>query len=211
MPTKEEILAKAAELGLKLSDEQIAQHIKDGTLPGKQSAEDWREELKAKYTVDQLVEKLLEAWSEAKDRRLENKELKEKLEKLNAEFAKLKDIAEKYPAIEQALNEFKENEKKRRIAILEKFDENKRNAISYLTDIEKISASDFDTTIALLQDQKLQGMPTSKAPGEPPKEPTLTKEQKAEADRMGLSPAAYLDVMRRREERLKSRQVAAGS
>jgi len=82
--TKEQVLEKAKELGLTLTEEQIEKHVKDGTLPEKEQDLD-------KAELADLVKMIKEQRAENAERRIENKKLKEKLENINKEKEKEKE------------------------------------------------------------------------------------------------------------------------
>ena len=206
--TKDEVVAKAAELSLKLTDEQIDQHVKDQKLPEKPENKSGTsiEDLIVKYSQRQLAEMLLETRSEAAERRRENKTLKEQAEGITREVQELSkfktqtpELEAKLRGLETQLQGVKDSEKKRRELALAKLDEKKKPVFSYLSDVEKISADQFDATMETLVEPGTNGTTSqTPAPGAPKRE--LTTDEKREADRMGLDAAGYLEVMETRKK-----------
>lgn len=207
--TKDEVAAKAKELGLTLIDAEIDQYVKDGKLPEKPDTkryEEMRTEL-AKKTTSELIDLILDARSEAKDRRLENKTLKEQAEALTKEINAVKQDASKYPELESRfktletqLQAARDSEKKRREAIFTKLDEKKRSVIGYLLEVEKIGAEQFDATIELLITAKTNGAESPTPAGIPPTV-QLTDAEKRDALRMGVAEADYKNIMEKRKSR----------
>ena len=207
--TKEEIAMKAKELGLTLTEEQIDGYIKLGKLPEKEETISGTrvEELVKQYSARQLAEMLLETRGEAGDRRRENKDLKAQAEALTKEIQGLTEIKNKYPdletkfkTIESQLQAARESEKKRREAAIQKLDEKKRATFSYLLEVEKIAAEQFDATIEALAETKSPGSGSPSPAGTPPKV-ELSPQEKQEADRMGLTPEAYREIQEKRKTR----------
>jgi hypothetical protein len=197
--TKQQVLDRAKELGLNLTDTQIEQLVKDGKLPEKQTPEERKEELKSKYNVEQLIDMLLDARTDAKQRRHEAKELKDQLEGLKVEMQGISDFKTKYPELEKKLNTLSESEKKRREQILAKLDKAKAERLTYLQDVDRISADQFDSTVELLGSTKSNGAEAPAPGGGDPPKVTLTPDQKREADRMGLSEAEFAEVNAKRK------------
>jgi len=199
--TKQQVLDRAKELGLNLNDAQVEQLVKDGKLPEKQSPEDRKEDLKSRYTIDQLIDMLLDARSEAKDRRHEAKSLKEQAEAMTKEIQGITELKTKYPALEERLKNFSDSEKKRREFVVAKLDKAKAERLTYLLDVDKISADQFDSTVELLGSTKSNGVDTPPPGGGDPPKITLTPDQKREADRMGLNEAEFADVNAKRTKK----------
>ena len=206
--TKEEVAAKAKELSLTLTEEQINQHVTDQRLPEKPEAKTGTtiEELVGKYSQRQLAEMLLETRSEAAERRRENKTLREQSESVTKEVQELSKLKSQTPELEQKLKGMetqlqavRDSEKKRREAAIAKLDEKKRAVFGYLTDVERIGAEQFDATIESLAETKSSGTTIpSPAPGAPKRE--LTDVEKREADHMGVDAAGYIEIMESRKK-----------
>ncbi len=134
---KEDVLAKAQELGLTLSDAEVDRFVAENKLPEKKVPSGTRvEQLLAQHSPRELAEMYLETASEAKDRRLEARTLKEQLEAVGKEIEGYKTQLKDVPGISEQLKKandlvasFKDGEKKRRAAIIEKLDEKKRGAV----------------------------------------------------------------------------------
>lgn len=206
--TKEEVLAKAKELGATLTEEEVNQFVKDGKLPEKHSSyAQKKEELKG-LSVDQLIEKILETSGEARDRRLEAKEYKQKVDELTRQINSLKEVSEKYPELEKQFNStqevlkgIKDSEKKRREATVAKLDKSKAEKISYLLNVDTISSDQFDSTVELLTNTKSKGADAPPpAGGEPPKI-TLSADEKKKATEMGLSDEQYAELQNKRNKK----------
>lgn len=184
--TKDEVIAKAKESGLTLSDAEIDEAVKSGKMPEKKEDHIGTsvDALVTKYTPRQLAEMLIDTRSEAKDRRLENKELKANVETLTVEITKVKELALKSPELEKqltSLNELlakqKEGEKKRREAVMSKLEKEKQDALDYLLNVDNVTPDKFDATVSLFE-KKSNGMSPPPSPGTPPKE-YFTKEEVA--------------------------------
>lgn len=201
MVTKDAVIAKAKELGLTLTEVEIDQFVKDGKLPEASTTPEARKaEMLKKYTAEQLVEMLLDTRAEAKERRIEVRQLKEDAERLTQEIRQVSGLKETYPKVEKALKDLQEAEKARRKQAILKLDAEKQKALDYLMDVDHIPGDKFDSTLELFVGERSQGA-AAPAPGGSP-EIVLTDEQKKEASRMGLEPKAYLDVMKKRGARV---------
>ena len=189
--TKEEVVAKATSLGLTLTEEQINQHVTDQKLPEKEKQKDGTtvEELVAKYSPQQLAVMLQETRSEAAERRRENKTLKEQAEAVAKQIEELQKVKGQLPEFEAKMKDLgeqlkgvKESEKKRREAAIAKLDEKKKATFSYLGDVDKISADQFDATIDSLVDKMSDGTGSQSPAGSPPGAATL-QDKLAEAQK----------------------------
>ncbi len=166
MATKEEVLAKAKELQLELTDAQVDEFVKLGKMPEKETQTGTRvEELVEKYSKEQLANMLIETRTEAKDRRHENRDLKTQNEGLMTELGKNKELITKYPELEGQLKssadlikKYKDDEKSRRVAAMSKLDKDQVETLSYLSDVDAVPAAKFDATISLLIKPKSDGM-----------------------------------------------------
>ena len=171
--TKDEVLAKAKELGVTLTEEQIEQFVKDGKLPEETSEQRYMK-VKAdleKLDKSDLIDRILAANSEAKDRRLEAKTEKEQREKLEKQLKELEGKASKFTELETELNstretlkQIKEAEKKRRELALEKVKD--KDGLDYLLNVDAVNGDQFDRTIEKLTGKKNNGADAPQ-PGEP--------------------------------------------
>ena len=175
--TKEEVVAKATELSLTLTDEQIAKHVTEQKLPEKQENKVGTtiEELLSKHSPRQLAEMLQDTRSEAAERRRENKTLKEQAEAVTAKIADLEKVKGQVPEFEAKMTELKaqlqgvkDAEKKRRELAFAKLDEKKRATFDYLVNVDTISADKFDATIESLAEVKSNGTESHTPAGDPP-------------------------------------------
>jgi hypothetical protein len=205
--TKEQVLDKAKELGLTPTEDEVNQYVKDNKLPEKQP-ENWqkqREALKG-LSSEQLLEKCLDYAAEARDRRLEAKELRQQMGDVKKELDLSKDAAQRSPELEKKLKDMetqiqsgKDAEKKRREAKYSSLDEKKKNAFKVLLDVDRVGSDDFDAQMEIISGHKSDGHSTE-SPGGPPGPVALTDAQKKEASDMNLEPAAYLEVMGKRKK-----------
>jgi len=172
--TKEEVLAEAKKLGLTLSDAEVDQLVKDEKLPEKkQTPEERREEMKARFTFDQLLEKYLDAASESKDRKLKIRDLEGVVEDLTGKLNANGDFKTKFPELEKQLVALKESEKKRRELKFNKFDDGKKKTLDYLLNVDIITADKFDETVELFLPAGSAGASGAPQPGSPPPAATL--------------------------------------
>lgn len=165
--TKDQVLAKAKELSLSLTEAEVDEHVSKGTLPTNPSEKRYRE-LKGEFEQmekDKLIDKLMELSSEAKDHRLKAREYREQLEQVQKELTALKeqlgkhpDLENKFKALETQLQAVKDAEKKRREQALSKIPEDKRATFNYLLNVEAVPSEQFDGTIEYLLTQKSPGM-----------------------------------------------------
>jgi len=84
--TKEQVLEKAKELGLTLTDEQVEQYVKDGKLPEK-------EDDLEKADLKELLTMIKDLRKENAERRVTNKKYEEKLKDLDKQKEKDKQTA----------------------------------------------------------------------------------------------------------------------
>lgn len=173
MITKEQVIAKMKELGLTLTEEQIAELVAANKLP--EAPVDRKAELKEKYNVDQLVDIIVETRGEAAERRRSNVELVKQVDALKVQIQELTDLKVKTPELEaqlkkanEILEAMKVAEKKRREAVLSNVSEDKRTKVSYLSDVDKVSAEQFDATVEALVDPSSPGAKKVPGPGGPP-------------------------------------------
>jgi hypothetical protein len=208
MLTKEEVLAKAKELGLTLTDAEVDQFVKDGKLPEKVENKTGTriEELIAKYSQRQLAEMYLETSGEAKDRRIKARDLETQMGEIKKELETKGELLSKYPELEKQLKGLetqlqaqKDAEKKRREAKYNSLDEKKKNAFKVLLDVDRVGADDFDAQMEIISGHKSDGH-SSESSGGLPGPVALTDAQKKEASDMHLEPAAYLEVMGKRKK-----------
>lgn len=171
--TKEQVLVRATELGVTLTDEQIQKHVADGTLPEKESP-NMREEFRGQSS-EQLITLVLETRSEAAERRRQNKVLKEQVESLTREVQALGPLKDKTPELEaqlkkanESITAMKDAEKARRNAVLATVPEAVRKTIEYMGDVDKISSNEFDATVELLVDPAKPGARRVPNPSDPP-------------------------------------------
>lgn len=205
--TREQVLEKAKEFGLTLSDAEVDQLVKDEKLPEKPATRDPKKELVEKHNIEQLAEIVIETRSEAKERRHENAELKKNVETLQTQLRELQGVKDdkaktdaKLQEMSDTLKSIKDAEKKRRETIINKVDEKKRPALGYLTNVDAVTADQFDQTMDVITGGKTNGHHGAPPPGGD-EEPVLTPAEQAEAKRLGLKPKAFLDVKKKREAR----------
>lgn len=178
MVTREEIVAKAKEMGLTLTEAEIVQLEKDGKLPevsNEQRYAQMKAELSGK-NASELIDMVLDARSEAKEHRLTAKGHKAKADELAVKVAELSALKEKTPELEAKLADLNatlkardEAEKARRTAILAKLPKEKSEPLQYMLNVEAIKGDQFDVTVDLLLDPKKNGMSVP-PPGDPPGE-----------------------------------------
>ena len=173
MITKEQVVAKAKELSLTLTEEQTDEYVKQGKLP--EVPVDRKAELKEKYNVDQLVDIIVETRGEAAERRRTNAELVKQVESLKTEIGSMNDLKVKTPELEAQLKKsnellaaMRDAEKKRREAVLASVPEDKRAKVTYLLDVDKVSSDQFDGTVEMLIEPSSPGARKVPGPGDPP-------------------------------------------
>lgn len=169
--TKEQVLEKATELSLTLTETEVDQYVKDGKLPEKADEPD-AGVLQKQYQHRELAEMYRDACAEAKKYRLEKRDLKEQLEKVSAQLNDLTQAAGKIPELEAQVKagqemaaSLKESEKSRRVLALSKLPDEQRKAVEYMANPETVKADQFDQTLALLVQQK-NGGAGAPTPGE---------------------------------------------
>jgi hypothetical protein len=165
--TKEQVVAKATELGLTLTDSQIEQLVKDDKLPVKEEPVSGIDELVANHSPQELAQMVKKLRAEAAEKRVANQGLTKENADLAKKIDELSPAAKKYPELEKQINEaqatvtaFREGEKKRRALALDKLDEQKRTKLSYLLDADKIDAVTFENTLELVTTSKSDGVNT---------------------------------------------------
>lgn len=211
MITKEQVLAKAKELGLTLTDAEVEKYVTDQKLP--EAPKDAKKELISKYKIEEMAEIVLDTRAEAKERRHESTELKKTITTLETQLAELKSVKgdkEKtdlqLAEITKTLGQIKEAEKRRRQAMILKIDEKKRPALQYLENVDAVTSDQFDMTLDALgvRGNGVHGAPT---PGGPDDETPATREETAEMKRTGLPLKAVRDIEVKRKKRKEAAKV----
>ena len=213
--TKEQVIAKATELGLTLTAEEITKFITDDKLPDELFKQEKRyKELEEKAKVDpsviaDIIKQLRDANSEAGDRRKQAKDLKTKLDKIESDKQKEKEDKLKADGEFQKLLDEKEKELNDLKPFKERFETQDKALRESL--LKKIPDT-YKEYAELLPTDKLLGfvdtvsipdpLKTHDGNGTPPPAPrTLTSTEKRQAEQLGLDDAAYIEVMADREAR----------
>jgi hypothetical protein len=198
MVVKEDVIAKAKELSITLTDAEVEDFVKQNKLPEKPA--DKRQELR-EQGMEKLVDRVLSQQSEIMEKKHDLRTLKEDAEKLTKEIQANSEMKNKYPELEKRIQAMQDSEKKRRELVIGKLDDKKKAAVSYLLEVDKVSADQFDQTIEIISETKSPGSDTP-PPGSPSKI-ILTEAEKAEAARMNLTEEDYVKVMKKRKEKQK--------